>query len=92
MIGEIIEKARDVQLEWQASSQLTPDGKPIPNDTTLQERTKRDDRGPLTPDHLREALRRYKKENPGGGAGYLGLSLKGKETTAARGRGKRLFM
>ena len=49
------------------------------------------DRGPLTPDHLREALRRYKKEREGGSAGFQGLSMLGRETTASRVGSKRLF-
>lgn len=47
--------------------------------------------GPLEPDHLREALRRYKKGRLGGGAGFVGLSLEGKENVAVRAGGKRLF-
>lgn len=49
------------------------------------------DRGPLTPDHLREALRRYKKDREGGSAGFQGLSMLGKETTASRAGSRRLF-
>ena len=51
------------------------------------------DRGPLLPDHLREALRRYKRDGEGGGAGLagvsLGLGVPG--AGAARLGGKRLF-
>jgi len=49
------------------------------------------DRGPLTPDHLREALRRYKKSQYGGAVGFTGLSLEGKDVAAARVGGRRLF-
>jgi transcription initiation factor TFIID subunit 11 len=49
------------------------------------------DRGPLTPDHLREALRRYKKDRQGGSAGLGGLSLGGRDRVASRVGGKRLF-
>lgn len=49
--------------------------------------------GPLLPDHLREALRRYKRDGEGGGAGLagvsLGLGVPG--AGAARLGGKRLF-
>lgn len=49
--------------------------------------------GPLLPDHLREALRRYKKNGEGGGAGVegtsFGLGLSG--SGAMRLGGKRLF-
>lgn len=49
------------------------------------------DRGPLLPDHLREALRRYKKAQYGGTVGFTGLSLVGKDNAAARMGGRRLF-
>ena len=49
------------------------------------------DRGPLLPDHLREALRRYKKRRAGGPVGFTGLSLEGRENTAPRMGGRRLF-
>ena len=49
------------------------------------------DRGPLLPDHLREALRRYKKARRGGTVGFTGLSLEGREVAAPRMSGRRLF-
>jgi transcription initiation factor TFIID subunit 11 len=49
------------------------------------------DRGPLLPDHLREALRRYKKARKGGTVGFTGLSLEGREIAASRMGGRRLF-
>lgn len=49
------------------------------------------DRGPLLPDHLREALRRYKKRRAGGTVGFTGLSTEGREGVKARMGGKRLF-
>ncbi|KAF2637254.1 histone-fold-containing protein [Massarina eburnea CBS 473.64] len=63
----------------------------VPKETTLQDRLKESDKGPLTPDHLREALRRYKRDREGDGAGFAGLSLEGQERTLARTGGKRLF-
>ncbi|KAL1641253.1 hypothetical protein SLS58_006155 [Diplodia intermedia] len=69
----------------------TENGKRIPADAPLSERLAERDRGPLTPDHLREALRRYKKDREGGAMGFLGLSLEGRERTAGRMGGKRLF-
>ena len=48
------------------------------------------DRGPLLPDHLREALRRYKKRRSGA-VGFTGLSLEGRENTASKVGGRRLF-
>lgn len=54
---------------------------------------KEPDRGPLLPDHMREALRRYKKARTGGAVGFTGLSLEGREVAAPRlgGGGRRLF-
>jgi transcription initiation factor TFIID subunit 11 len=49
------------------------------------------DLGPLLPDHLREALRRYKKAQYGGTVGFTGLSLEGKNNAAARMGGRKLF-
>lgn len=49
------------------------------------------DRGPLLPDHLREALRRYKASRFGGVVGFTGHSLEGKEVAAPKMGGKRLF-
>ncbi|KAK7521288.1 hTAFII28-like protein conserved region-domain-containing protein [Phyllosticta citriasiana] len=63
----------------------------IPPDTPLRERLNEWDRGPLAPDHLREALRRYKRDREGGAMGFLGLSLEGRERTAGRMGGRRLF-
>jgi transcription initiation factor TFIID subunit 11 len=63
----------------------------VPRDMPLEERLKEEDKGPLTPDHLREALRRYKRDRESGGAGFAGLSLEGPERTLARTGGKRLF-
>lgn len=49
------------------------------------------DRGPLLPDHLREALKRYKKSRYAGTVGFTGLSLEGKENAAPRTGGRKLF-
>ncbi|KAK5120860.1 hypothetical protein LTR85_005927 [Meristemomyces frigidus] len=57
----------------------------------LQKDVEECDRGPLLPDHLREALRRYKKRRSGGPVGFTGLSLEGRENTAPRMGGRRLF-
>ncbi|KAL4801609.1 hTAFII28-like protein conserved region-domain-containing protein [Aspergillus unguis] len=54
-------------------------------------------RGQLLPSHLREALRRYKRDGEGGGVGFSGLSLgnlgtRGSVTWSAGGiGGRRLF-
>ncbi|KAF2141830.1 uncharacterized protein K452DRAFT_308885 [Aplosporella prunicola CBS 121167] len=70
---------------------LPPTSTALPLSTSLPDRLAERDRGPLTPDHLREALRRYKKDREGGGMGFLGLSLEGRERTAGRMGGRRLF-
>ena len=91
LLGELIERARDVQLEWQAAAATLPTNEPLADDAPLVDRMKMQHRGPLMPDHLREALRRYRKDRDGGSAGFLGLSLRGRETVAARAGGRRLF-
>lgn len=65
--------------------------KELDKDATLEERLKQTDKGPLMPSHLREALRRYKRDRDGGGAGFAGMSLEGVERTMTRTGGKRLF-
>ncbi|KAH8717019.1 hTAFII28-like protein conserved region-domain-containing protein [Phaeosphaeriaceae sp. PMI808] len=65
--------------------------KVIGDDEGLQERLRQSNKGPLTPAHLREALRRYKRDREGGGAGFAGMSLEGVERSCARTGGKRLF-
>lgn len=68
-----------------------PIWKEVSEDASLQERLQQSNKGPLTPAHLREALRRYKRDRDGGGAGFAGMSLEGVERSAARMGGKRLF-
>ena len=124
-IGELIERARDVQTEWLAASATFPSGernpyytRTFPNGILANEQSRpvqengagdehrglekaemlggrvdipESDRGPLMPDHLREALRRYKKDREGGSAGLQGMSLHGREQMASRTAGRRLF-
>ena len=65
----------------------------FPNEGPPNTIKKNNDLGPLLPGHLREALRRYKRDGEGGGAGLagvsLGLGVPG--AGAARLGGKRLF-
>ncbi|KAI9707689.1 MAG: hypothetical protein M1836_000651 [Candelina mexicana] len=76
-IGEIIEKARQVQTQNLAASSA---------DGVVHEQ----DRGPLLPDDLREALRRYKRDGEAT-AGFQGISLGGVFDTAVKSKGRRLF-
>jgi len=97
-IGELIERARDVQTQWIAASPTLPTGEPNPayaisssKDGSVPAPVQDRDRGALTPDHLREALRRYKRDGEGGGTGFQGMSLTGKEVVASHTGGKRIF-
>ena len=91
-VGELIERARQVQNEQMVLRDKFPTGEPVPEEASIKERTKEMDRGPIQPDHLREALRRYKKDREGGSAGFLGASLGGGILHAsARMGGKKLF-
>jgi len=90
--GEIVDRARGVQRKWVAAAEKLPTGErnEMGNGegaALVRER----DLGPLLPDHLREALRRYKLDREGGSVGFTGLSLEGRESAAARSGGKRLF-
>ncbi|KAL4894566.1 hTAFII28-like protein conserved region-domain-containing protein [Aspergillus ambiguus] len=129
--GEIIEKARTVQIEWadahdQAAlarfeaeeaaamaaadatnghahvKRETPDtpvsATPVPGRTPRQFKPPPNPhRGQLLPSHLREALRRYKRDGEGGGVGFSGLStgnlgVRGSVTwTAGSVGGRRIF-
>jgi len=91
-VGELIERARQVQNEQMVLRDRFPTGEMVPDGADIKERTKEMDRGPLQPDDLREALRRYKKDREGGSAGFLGASLGGGIVHAsARMGGRRLF-
>lgn len=56
---------------------------------------KENDLGPLLPEHLREAFRRYKRAGEGGGAGVggvsVGLGVQGNAAARMARGGKRLF-
>ncbi|KAK4985709.1 hypothetical protein LTR50_005801 [Elasticomyces elasticus] len=85
--GDLIESASQVRDEWIAAAPTLPTGEKNEGRGKVEER----DRGPLTPDHLREALRRYKRDGRGAATGFVGLSLEGRENTAIKLGGKRLF-
>lgn len=151
-IGEIIERARDVQEQWAAAEAAAADGAssdktsnnthqndnsnsvnmhtqtqtPTPQATqsapssqsqdpngiqgantqgantkneTVGEKPmkeppppkKKEYLGPLLPDHLREALRRYRRDQEGGAAGMKMRSLGGMRGYPAATGGRRLF-
>ncbi|TQN69213.1 Transcription initiation factor TFIID subunit 11, partial [Colletotrichum shisoi] len=97
-IGELIERARDVQGEWiKATGEKQSEAPtPPPKDEASQFQAGKDDRrGPLRPDHLREAWRRYKMSGDGGWAGIQGLwheqQQSGVERFPVRTGGRRVF-
>ena len=103
-VGEIVERARDVQLEFATAYDKTREeekkwrqeklqeleekqrsGKVVDHDRLLARdivRLRREvneyipnpHKGGLLPDHLREALRRYRSDGDGGGVGFEGSS------------------
>lgn len=90
--GEIVDRARQVQREWVAAARELPTGEANKQTQGMgAAKVKEHDMGPLLPDHLREALRRYKHDRDGGSVGFTGLSLEGRESVASRVNGKRLF-
>ena len=93
--GEIIESARKVQSQWLELSQESQTGLQSPPSSDNDERWKEKRRGPLTADHLREALRRYKLERKAGNVGLLGLAKQqnssGVERFGLRALGRRLL-
>lgn len=90
-ISSLVDTACQIRKENVLASGKTPLGETLPDDMPAAERTKPEYLGPLTPDHLREALRRYKKERDGGLPGHMGMSLSGMQNTAPKTYGKRLF-
>ncbi|GKT52121.1 transcription initiation factor TFIID subunit 12 [Colletotrichum spaethianum] len=97
-IGELIERARDVQGEWiKATGEKQSEAPtPPPKDEASQtQAAKEDRRGPLRPDHLREAWRRYKMSGDGGWVGIQGLwheqQQSGVERFPVRTGGRRIF-
>lgn len=92
--GEIIELARRVQLQWLEVSDESQTGLPSPPFSETETR-KEPRRGPLTAEHLREALRRYKLERKAGNVGLLSLpkqqSSSGVERFGLKALGRRLL-
>ncbi|KAG0646573.1 Transcription initiation factor TFIID subunit 11 [Hyphodiscus hymeniophilus] len=103
--GEMIEGARRVQEEWVGADDLLKETikrnmqkLPTPPEdirNEFMEESRDLPRGPLEPDHLREALRRYRARAEGGMVGQLGLwqhqSSSGVERFGTKIQGKRLF-
>ncbi|KAF4611381.1 hypothetical protein G7Y89_g15632 [Cudoniella acicularis] len=94
--GEMIEGARRVQTQWlEASGEDQATGLPSPPAEGDKPKEKETRRAPLLPDHLREALRRYKLARDGGSAGQLGLwqlqQNSGVERFGVKVGGKRLL-
>ncbi|KAK0614558.1 hTAFII28-like protein conserved region-domain-containing protein [Immersiella caudata] len=108
-IGDIIEAARRVQNEWventgeKQTDLPTPpvSAAPSPNangevaEGQAPEPPKDDRRGPLRPEHLREAVRRYKRSFEGGGVGMQRVwhqqQQNGTERFPPRTGGRRVF-
>ena len=100
-IGSIIERAREVQKQYAKAEKSLPSPSHSNQYATTGSSNfdanlnpvAAEDLGPLRPDDLREALRRYKRDGEGGGAGLegtsLGLGLSG--AGSMRLGGRRLF-
>lgn len=112
--GEMIEKARTVQLQWAEAHDQAARAEYEANNANANTTTgtggggengaasdyqlpPNPHRGQLLPAHLREALRRYKRDGEGGGVGFSGLSMgnlgvQGSVTWNAGGTGgRRIF-
>jgi transcription initiation factor TFIID subunit 11 len=90
------EKHKEKKTKESKPGEVLPDdfGYVQPGAWGLSKYVEECDRGPLQPDHLREALRRYKKSRSGGTVGFTGISLYGMENrdvAASRMGGRRLF-
>ncbi|KAL2062915.1 hypothetical protein VTL71DRAFT_5987 [Oculimacula yallundae] len=93
--GEIIERARKVQSQWIEATGDDQTGLPSPPAEGDAPKEKETRRGPLLPDHLREAFRRHMLEGDGGLVGQLGLwqhqQHSGVERFGVKVQGKRLL-
>lgn len=108
-VGTLIERAREIQQQEVHATQSLPSPPQTQDSATdpstsmsstllanpnIQGPPLKDGYlGPLLPDHIREAFRRYRRDGEGGGAGVsgnsVGLGLAG--SGLARTGGKRLF-
>jgi transcription initiation factor TFIID subunit 11 len=93
--GDMIEGARRVQSQWLEATGESQTGLPSPpaeGDGPAQREARR---GPLHPDHLREAMRGRMLENSGGLVGELGFwqaqNHSGVERFGTKVGGKRLL-
>jgi transcription initiation factor TFIID subunit 11 len=108
-IGDVIESARRVQGEWIERMGEKQTDLPTPRKAAADATTNADEqadirgkdleaddrRGPLRPEHLREAVRRYRKGLEGGGVGmqwvYHQQQQGGVERFPTRTGGRRIF-
>jgi transcription initiation factor TFIID subunit 11 len=109
-VGDIIELARRVQDEWIENTGEKQTDLPTPptsataspdangeggGDSQPTELAKDDRRGPLRPEHLREAVRRYKLSFEGGGVGMQKVwhqqQQNGADRFPSRTGGRRIF-
>jgi transcription initiation factor TFIID subunit 11 len=94
--GEMIEGARKVQTQWlESSGEDQTTGLPSPPAEGDNPKEKETRRGPLLPDHMREALRRHRLTRDGGLPGQLDLwkqqQSSGVERFGLKAVGKRLM-
>lgn len=89
-IGEMVEGSRRVQTQWMKTDEEAKARLPPPPPGEEEKR-----RGPLLPDHLREAYRRHKTAGENAMAGQLGLwqlqQSTGVERFGSKLGGRRIF-
>lgn len=95
-LGDIVESARQVQLEWMKLGEKQVENPDDPMFKPENELSKYRRRAPLRPEHLREAYRRRKASAENGGAlGSLMVwnqqTQNGAERFSARAGGRQIF-